>query len=83
MLSVCETVDIEDIKTKKGIQGNFLNHLLYADEKTILEETRRILKAAKANHRRYIFNLSHGVMPDADPLKLKLMVEEVHKFKWA
>jgi uroporphyrinogen decarboxylase len=81
-LSVCETVDIKDIKTRKGIQGNFLNSLLYADDKTIVEETRRILKSAKSRHAKYIFNLNHGVMPDVNPLKLKLIVEEVHKFKW-
>ena len=39
--------------------------------------------AAKAKHSKYIFNLSHGVMPDVNPLKLKLIVEEVHKFKWS
>lgn len=82
MLSVCETINIKDIKTKKGIQGNLLNSLLYADDKTIIEETRTILKAARAKHRKYIFNLSHGVMPDVNPLKLKLIVDEVHKFKW-
>ncbi len=82
MLSVCETVNIKDIKTKKGIQGNLLNHLLYADDKTIIGETRQILKAAKAHHKKYVFNLSHGVMPDVNPLKLKLIVDEVHRFKW-
>jgi uroporphyrinogen decarboxylase len=82
MLSVCETVNIKDIKTKIGIQGNFLNSLLYADDKTIIEETRALLKSAKGKHRKYIFNLSHGVMPDVNPLKLKLIVDEVHKFKW-
>jgi len=82
MLSVCETVNIKDIKTKKGIQGNLLNSLLYANDKTIIEETRTILKAAKSKHRKYIFNLNHGVMPDVNPLKLKMIVEEVHKFKW-
>ena len=82
MLSVCETVNIKDIKTKKGIQGNFLNSLLYADDKTIIDQTRSLLKAAKAKHRKYIFNLNHGVMSDVNPLKLKLIVEEVHKFKW-
>lgn len=82
MLSVCETVNIKDIKTKKGIQGNLLNSLLYADDKTIIEETRKILKSAKSKHRKYIFNLNHGVMPDVNPLKLKLIVEEVHRFKW-
>jgi uroporphyrinogen decarboxylase len=82
MLSVCETVNIQDIKTKKGIQGNLLNNFLYADDKTLINETRRILKAAKQKHKKYIFNLSHGVMPDVNPLKLKLIVDEVHNFKW-
>ena len=83
LLSVCETVDIAKIKVKSGIQGNFLNLLLYADEKTIIEETRKLLKSAKAKHRKYIFNLNHGVMPDVDPMKLRLIVEEVHKFSWS
>ncbi|MBF0489024.1 MAG: uroporphyrinogen decarboxylase [Candidatus Omnitrophica bacterium] len=83
MLSVCETVNIANIKTTKGIQGNFLNSLLYADEAVIVAETRKLLKAAKANHRKYVFNLNHGVMPDVDPLKLKLIVEEVHNFSWS
>lgn len=82
VLSVCESVNIADIKTTKGIQGNFLNSILYADEKTIVEEVKKLLKIAKTKHRKYIFNLNHGVMPDADPLKLKLIVEEVHKFPW-
>ena len=82
MLSVCETVHISDLKTKRGIQGNFLNSLLYADDKTILEEVRKLLKAARAKHKKYVFNLNHGVMPDVDPMKLKLIIDEVHKFKW-
>ena len=83
MLSVCETVNIKNIKTTKGIQGNLFNSLLYADDQTIIAETRAILKAAKAKHRKFIFNLSHGVMPDVDLLKLKLIVDEVHQFKWS
>jgi len=81
-LSVCETVNIKDLKTKKGIQGNLLNSLLYADDKTIIEETIAILKAARSKHPKFIFNLSHGVMPDVNPLKLKLVVDQVHQFKW-
>jgi len=83
VLSVCETVNIADIKTTKGIQGNFLNSMLYADDKTIVEEVKKLLKSAKAKHKKYIFNLNHGVMPDVDPMKLKLIVDEVHKFNWS
>jgi uroporphyrinogen decarboxylase len=56
--------------------------MLYASDKAVVEEVRKLLKAAKANHRKYIFNLNHGVMPDVDPMKLKLIVDEVHKFNW-
>jgi uroporphyrinogen decarboxylase len=83
VLSVCETVDIGKIKTTCGIQGNFLNSMLYADDKKVIEEVRRLLKAAKSKHKKYIFNLNHGVMPDVDPMKLKLIVDEVHKFSWS
>lgn len=83
MLSVCETVNIADLKTRRGVQGNFLNSLLYADEKTILAETGRLLKAAKAKHKKYVFNLNHGVMPDVDPMKLKMMVDAIHRFPWS
>lgn len=82
MLSVCETVDVS-IKTPKGIQGNLLNTMLYAPEKTLLAEVGRILKTAKKHHRKYVFNLNHGVHPDTDPLKVKAVVEAVHQFKWA
>ena len=82
MLSVCETVDIADLKTSKGIQGNLLNTMLYAPQNELLAEVKRLLTAAKKHHKKYIFNLNHGVMPDVDPLKLKAVVEAVHSFKW-
>ncbi len=83
MLSVCETVDIAEIKTKRGVQGNLLNSMLYAPEKELMAEVDRILKAAKKHHRKYVFNLNHGVMPDVDPEKLKAVVKRIHQFKWA
>ena len=82
MLSVCETVDLAQLKTSKGIQGNLLNTMLYAPEKVFLAEVKRLLTAAKKHHRKYVFNLNHGVLPDTDPLKLKAVVEAVHAFKW-
>jgi uroporphyrinogen decarboxylase len=82
ILSVCEMIDIAKFKTSSGIQGNLFNGLLYADDKTLIAETQRILKVARANHESYIFNLSHGVMPDISADKLKLIVNEVHSFKW-
>lgn len=67
-------------KTKKGVQGNLFNGLLYADEATLEREVRDVLVGG-CKHDRYIFNLSHGVFPDVDPDKLKFIVEQVHAFE--
>jgi len=67
--------------TKKGIQGNLFNGLLYADDSTLEKEINDVLVGAR-KHDRYIFNLSHGVFPDVDVNKLKFIVEKVHAFKW-
>lgn len=67
--------------TKKGLQGNLFNGLLYADEKTLKKEVNDILIGAQ-KHKRFIFNLSHGVLPDTDVEKLKYVVDVVHDFDW-
>ncbi len=86
MLSVCETVVIGDNpvlnKTSKGVQGNLYNGLLYASDKDLAKEVKKLLVAAKKNHPRYIFNLSHGIFPDVDPAKLKLIIDIVHRYQW-
>ena len=82
MLSVCETVDLAELKTKKGVQGNLLNTMMHAPKEVVLTEVSRLLKTAKKNHRKYVFNLNHGVLPETDPLKLIAVVEAVHQFKW-
>lgn len=85
-LSVCETVTLgkDPIlnKTSKGIQGNLYNGLLYADEKILRTEVRRILSAARKNHKKYIFNLNHGVFPDIEVSQVKIVIDEIRKFKW-
>jgi len=67
--------------TKKGIQGNLFNGLLYADKETLKKEINDVLVGAQ-KHDRYIFNLSHGVFPDIEVEKLKYVVEQVHAFNW-
>ena len=84
-LSVCHTVVLGQnpilAKTKRGIQGNLFPGLLYANEKKLAKEVQAILSSAK-KYKRYIFNLSHGILPDVEVNKVKLVVELVHKFKW-
>jgi uroporphyrinogen decarboxylase len=66
-------------RTEKGLQGNLFNGLLYADDRTLKKEVNDVLLGAR-KHGRYIFNLSHGVFPDVEVEKLKLIVDQVHAF---
>jgi len=64
----------------KSLQGNADPCLLYANEKTIINETHLMLKAfGKQN---YICNLGHGLYPDIDKEKVKLFVNIVKDYKW-
>ena len=84
-LSVCHTVVLAHNpilrKTKKGIQGNLYNHMLFADEKTLMREVNDVLEGAKY-FPRYIFNLSHGILPETPVDKVRLVVEKVHEYAW-
>jgi len=83
-LSVCHTVVFGENpilkETKKGIQGNLFNGLLYADRRVLAQEIQNLLNGAR-QYKKYIFNLSHGVFPDTDVDTLKFIVERVHGFK--
>lgn len=85
-LSVCETVVIgahPDLnKTSKVVQGNFFNGLLYASEEVIKHELNILLSKAKKTHPKYIFNLSHGMMPDMNVEKVKFLVNCVQEYDW-
>ncbi len=84
-LSVCHTVVLGHNpilkNTKKGIQGNLFNGLLYADKKLLEKEVKDVLLGAR-HYPKYIFNLSHGIFPDVEVEKVKLVVDEVHAFPW-
>jgi uroporphyrinogen decarboxylase len=84
-LSVCHTVvlghQLTIEKTKKGVQGNLFNGLLYADKPTLKKEIHDVLIGAQ-KHNRFIFNLSHGIFPDVDPETIKFVIDEVHAFPW-
>lgn len=67
-------------KTKKGLQGNLYNGLLYADDDVLKKEVNDVLVGG-AKHSKFIFNLSHGVFPNVDVQKLKKIVGWVHEFQ--
>lgn len=84
-LSVCHTVTFGKNtfldNTKKGIQGNFYNGLLYADREVLEKELDQLLFQTR-RYKKYIFNLNHGLFPDTDVEKVKFITEKVHKFNW-
>lgn len=64
----------------KTLQGNADPCLLYADDKTIITETHKMLQAFGKN--KYICNLGHGLYPDIDKEKVKLFVDVVKDYEW-
>jgi uroporphyrinogen decarboxylase len=57
------------------VQGNLASHHMVTGGDDLVLETRRICRAfSKGPH---IFNLGHGITPDADPKNVTLMIETV------
>ncbi|HEX2145958.1 MAG TPA: uroporphyrinogen decarboxylase [Glycomyces sp.] len=63
---------------EKVLQGNLDPALILADDEALIAATDAVLDAGKAA-KGHIFNLGHGVLPDSDPGKLKLVVDRVHE----
>ena len=76
------TIDAQKARSEapgKTLQGNLDPCVLYADKRTIKNETEKMLRAfGKQN---YICNLGHGVYPDVDFEKAKYFIEVVKEFK--
>ncbi len=65
----------EHVQVDGCVQGNLAPEHMVTGGQALVDETRRIVKAfSKGPH---IFNLGHGITPDADPENVQLMVETV------
>ena len=77
------TIAIENaqniVKDKVALQGNLDPAALYGDNKSIRLAVKNILLTESKNSN-YIFNLGHGIYPDIDPNKVKVMVDAVREF---
>ena len=59
------------------VQGNLAPRHMVTGGDACVTETRRIVKAfSKGPH---IFNLGHGITPDADPANVQLMIDTVRE----
>lgn len=88
-ISPCTTVgldwnmDVVDFRkmvgNNKTIQGNLDPCLLYADNKTIEKGVNKLLDSFESP--RHIVNLGHGVYPDVDPEKVKVLIKTVKEYE--
>lgn len=59
------------------VQGNLASHHMVTGGQPLVDETRAIVKAfSKGPH---IFNLGHGITPDADPDNVQRMIDTVRE----
>jgi uroporphyrinogen decarboxylase len=69
---------VKEIAPTKTLQGNLDPCLLYADTKTIVKNTQKMLKSF-GDHQ-HIANLGHGVYPDTHPDKVKCFIDTVKEY---
>lgn len=64
-----------NVQTGGCVQGNLASSHMVTGGQTLVDETRRIVQAfSKGPH---IFNLGHGITPDADPANVQVMIDTV------
>jgi len=67
----------EKVQVDGCVQGNLKSSHMVTGGQPLVDETRRIVDAlAKGPH---IFNLGHGITPDADPANVQLMIDTVRR----
>ena len=65
------------VQTAGCVQGNLKSSHMVTGSDALVSETRRIVKALSGGP--HIFNLGHGITPDADPENVKLMIDTVRE----
>ena len=63
------------VQTDGCVQGNLKSSHMVSGGQALIDETRRVVEAlSKGPH---IFNLGHGITPDADPKNVQIMIDTV------
>ncbi len=69
---------VRQVDGKVAIQGNMDPLALFLPEDKLEERVRLVLTQAQGA-KGHVFNLGHGIVPQADPAKARLLVELVHR----
>jgi uroporphyrinogen decarboxylase len=67
----------EHVQKDGCVQGNLASSHMVTGGPALVEETRRVVRAFSNGP--HIFNLGHGITPDADPENVALMIETVRE----
>jgi uroporphyrinogen decarboxylase len=83
-LGVDWTIDLADARQavagRVALQGNLDPAILLAEPEVIRREVRRVLDSY-GNHPGHVFNLGHGITPEVNPEHVKVLVDEVHRYR--
>lgn len=75
--SVDATWAAQNVQRDGCVQGNLAPQHMVTGGQALVDETRRIVRAFSGGP--HIFNLGHGITPDADPENVALMVRTVRE----
>jgi uroporphyrinogen decarboxylase len=67
----------ENVQKDGCVQGNLAPEHMVTGGEALVREARRVVDAFKGGP--HIFNLGHGITPDADPENVKLMIDTVRE----
>lgn len=80
-IAIDETVDVkwaaETLQPESCVQGNLASSHMVTGGQPLIDEVRRIRDALSGGP--HIFNLGHGITPDADPENVALMIETLRE----
>jgi uroporphyrinogen decarboxylase len=65
----------QNVQTDGCVQGNLKSAHMVTGGDALVAETRAIVEALRGGP--HIFNLGHGITPDADPENVQLMIDTV------
>lgn len=69
----------ENVQKDGCVQGNLAPHHMVTGGQDLIDATRRVVEAFRGGP--HIFNLGHGITPDADPAHVQLMIDTVRAFR--
>lgn len=65
----------ENVQVSGCVQGNLASSHMVTGGQALVDETRRVVEAFRKGP--HIFNLGHGITPDAEPENVQLMIDTV------